>query len=88
MISNNQTVFDNIKFISLNRKSRRNILNRLEKIVTSKGDLINGINDFYLHEKLWKSAFNYLHVFEYKNKYKMMYQIADTIQRDIRKRKK
>ena len=79
MISNNQTVFDNVKFISLNRKSRRNILNRLEKIVTSKGDLINGINDFYLHEKLWKSAFNYLHVFEYKNKYKMIYQIADTI---------
>lgn len=79
MISNNQTVFDNIKFISLNRKSRRNILNRLEKIVTSKGDLINGISDFYLHEKLRQSAFNYLHVFEYKNKYKMMYQIADTI---------
>ena len=79
VISNNLTVFDKAKFISLKRESRRNILNRLEEIVSSKGDLINAINDFYSHEKLWKSAFNYLHVFEYKNKYKMMYQIADTI---------
>lgn len=79
MISNNNTVLTQGKFISLKRAVRRNVLKRLEEIVSSKGDLVTGIADFYLNKDLWKVAFNYLHVFEYKNKYKLMFQVANTI---------
>lgn len=79
MLSNKEPIFSGNKFISLKRQCRRNILSRLEAIVKSKGSISNAINDFYLHEELWKTAFNYLHVFEFKEQYKCMYEIADII---------
>lgn len=62
ILSDGKTIIRNNKFKSLPRMTRRNIVKRLEELCASSYVL----DDFLRHEVEWKNAFNYLHIFEYK----------------------
>lgn len=62
-----------ITFKSLDRKARKNFLSYLNALVQDKKD---AMDDFALHEDLWKKAFRMLHVGEFKGKYPFIYDCA------------
>ena len=67
---------DKVKFISLDRKARRIILNLLNDIALNNKYIID---DLVSHEFLWKRAFEYLHIGEYKNLYPEIYDAANKL---------
>ncbi len=62
-----------ITFKSLDRKARKIFLSYLNALVQYKKD---AMDDFALHEDLWKKAFRMLHVGEFKGKYPFIYDCA------------
>lgn len=60
-------------FKSLDRKARKSILSYLDFLVHDKEDIMD---DFVLHEVLWKKAFRLLHVGEYALEYPSIYRCA------------
>ena len=74
VISDGDPALDScFKFKSVDRSARRIILSQLERIAKNNPYIID---DIVMHEKLWKKAFELLHVGEFKNKYPNAYQIA------------
>lgn len=76
LASNKSVLETKVKFVSLPRPTRRNMVKKLEEIIIKNKDVET---DFKRHIKLWKHAFNYLHIFEYKDMAPNTYHIADLI---------
>lgn len=62
-----------VYFISLDRKARRIFLSILDSICKNNRYIID---DLDMYEFLWKKAFEYLHIGEYKNVYPYAYNAA------------
>ena len=67
---------DKVKFISLDRKARKIILKMLNDISLTNKFIID---DLVSHEFLWKRAFEYLHIGEYKTLYPEIYDAANKL---------
>lgn len=67
---------DKVKFISLDRKARKIILKMLNDIALTNKFIID---DLVSHEFLWKRAFEYLHIGEYKHLYPEIYEAANKL---------
>lgn len=78
-ISNHSSLDHHINFKSLDRKARKSFLSYLDFLVSGKEDVMD---DFALHEVLWKKAFRMLHVGEFKGKYPSIYDCAYRLRTD------
>ena len=74
-----QTLRNNTKFISLDRKCRRLFLALLNELALHNHYFID---DLARHEFLWKKAFEKLHVGEYKNAFPMIFENAQKLRND------
>lgn len=71
MTNSDISLSDKINFPKFNRQERKIVLQILE-------DVIN-YDDIIKYKDLWKSIFRWLHIWEYKNKYKKVFSIFNSI---------
>ncbi len=73
VLSGNEILGKYNRFKSFDRKGRRIILSYLDQLVVNKYWVMD---DFHMHEVLWKKVFRLLHIGEYKDLYPAIYDCA------------